>query len=108
MQFQNFRGADVTEALSQVRTVLGPDAVIRATRRVPGGSPLDRGYVEIEAARGEAPVRPLKLESAEAPRVRPARLGEPRVTRESLVPARPRHRVRPRRRRSARAPLSAT
>lgn len=85
MQFQNFRGADVTEALSQVRTVLGPDAVIRATRRVPGGSPLDRGYVEIEAARGEAPVRPLKLESADAPRVRPARLGEPKQRTEARV-----------------------
>jgi flagellar biosynthesis protein FlhF len=78
VQFQNFRGADVTEALSQVRTVLGPDAVIRATRRVPGGSPLDRGYVEIEAARGEAPAHAARSESAE-PRVRPARLGETRA-----------------------------
>jgi len=84
VQFQNFRGADVTEALSQVRTVFGPDAVIRATRRVPGGSPLDRGYVEIEAARGETRAHAPRVESAE-PRVRPARLGEPRVTRESLV-----------------------
>jgi flagellar biosynthesis protein FlhF len=75
VQFQNFRGADVTEALSQVRAVLGPDAVIRTTRRVPGGSPLDRGYVEIEAARGEAPVRSWRPGPA-APRVRPARLGE--------------------------------
>ena len=85
MQFQNFRGADVTEALSQVRTVLGPDAVIRTTRRVPGGGPLDRGYVEIEAARGETRARSIRPESAE-PRVRPARLGEPRFARESIAP----------------------
>jgi flagellar biosynthesis protein FlhF len=94
VQFQNFRGADVTEALSQVRTVLGPDAVIRATRRVPGGGPLDRGYVEIEAARGEAPVRAFRPESAE-PRVRPARLGEtkpksePRPARPASAPSTP-------------------
>ncbi len=84
MQFQNFRGADVTEALSQVRTVLGPDAVIRTTRRVPGGGPLDRGYVEIEAARGDAPARSARPESL-APRVRPARLGEPTFRSESRV-----------------------
>lgn len=58
MQFQNFRGSDVTEALSQVRSVLGPDAVIRATRRVKGGGPLDHGYVEIEAAAGAPASRP--------------------------------------------------
>jgi flagellar biosynthesis protein FlhF len=58
VQFQNFRGSDVTEALSQVRSVLGPDAVIRATRRVKGGGPLDHGYVEIEAAAGAPASRP--------------------------------------------------
>jgi flagellar biosynthesis protein FlhF len=68
VQFQNFRGSDVTEALSQVRNVLGPDAVIRATRRVRGGGPLDRGYVEIEAAAGEPVARP----AAAAPQVRRA------------------------------------
>ena len=92
MQFQNFRGADVTEALSQVRAVLGPDAVIRTTRKVPGGSPLDRGYVEIEAAKGEAPVRSWRPEPAEA-RVRPARLGQ----------AEPRSEARPARTAVARA-----
>ena len=70
MQFQNFRGSDVTEALTQVRNVLGPDAVIRATRRVKGGGPLDRGYVEIEAAAGEPVSRPASV--APAPRVRRA------------------------------------
>ncbi len=74
MQFQNFRGSDVTEALSQVRNVLGPDAVIRATRRVKGGSPLDRGYVEIEAAAGEPVARPVAVEPA--PRVRRATFAE--------------------------------
>ena len=70
MQFQNCRGSDVTEALSQVRNVLGPDAVIRATRRVRGGSPLDRGYVEIEAAAGEPVARTPSV--APAARVRRA------------------------------------
>jgi flagellar biosynthesis protein FlhF len=72
VQFQNFRGSDVTEALSQVRSVLGPDAVIRATRRVKGGSPLDRGYVEIEAAAGEPVSRPAPSEPSGGPRVRRA------------------------------------
>lgn len=72
MQFQNFRGSDVTEALSQVRNVLGPDAVIRATRRVKGGGPLDHGYVEIEAAAGEPARRPATIESSSNERVRRA------------------------------------
>jgi flagellar biosynthesis protein FlhF len=67
VQFQNFRGSDVTEALSQVRSVLGPDAVIRATRRVKGGGPFDRGYVEIEAAPGSPNARPASLAPASAP-----------------------------------------
>jgi flagellar biosynthesis protein FlhF len=71
VQFQNFRGSDVTEALSQVRSVLGPDAVIRATRRVKGGGPLDRGYVEIEAAPGVPASRPTPS-PAGAPPVRRA------------------------------------
>jgi flagellar biosynthesis protein FlhF len=58
VQFQSFRGSDVSEALSQVRAVLGPDAVIRTTREVRTGSgPFDRGYVEIEAAAGEPRAR---------------------------------------------------
>jgi flagellar biosynthesis protein FlhF len=63
VQFQSFRGSDVSEALSQVRAVLGPDAVIRTTREVRGGNgPFDRGYVEIEAAAGEP--RPQKARPA--------------------------------------------
>jgi flagellar biosynthesis protein FlhF len=54
VQFQSFRGSDVSEALSQVRAALGPDAVIRTTREVcTGNGPFDRKYVEIEAAAGE-------------------------------------------------------
>jgi flagellar biosynthesis protein FlhF len=70
VQFQNFRGSDVTEALSQVRSVLGPDAVIRNTRRVKGGGPFDRGYVEIEAAAGQPAAR--SASQAPAPNVRRA------------------------------------
>lgn len=72
MQFQNFRGSDVTEALSRVRSVLGPDAIIRTTRRVRGGGPLDHGYVEIEAAAGGPGARPATPHGLEAPRVRRA------------------------------------
>jgi flagellar biosynthesis protein FlhF len=72
VQFQNFRGSDVTEALSQVRDVLGPDAVIRATRRVKGGGPFDRGYVEIEAAAGDPVPRAVPLDLPSAQRVRRA------------------------------------
>ncbi len=89
MQFQNFRGSDVTEALSQVRNVLGPDAVIRATRRVKGGGPLDHGYVEIEAAAGEPSRKPVTIESASNHGVRRAtfaRVQEQNARRQTPIP----------------------
>jgi flagellar biosynthesis protein FlhF len=52
MDYQTFRGADVQEALLQVRQALGTDALIESTRHVqsgPGGA-LGRTFVEIIAA----------------------------------------------------------
>lgn len=60
MNYQTFRGADVREALSNVRQALGTDALIESTRHVQSGtsSPLGRAFVEIVAApsaAGDAP-----------------------------------------------------
>jgi flagellar biosynthesis protein FlhF len=52
MEYQTFRGADVQEALMNVRQALGADALIESTRHVqngPGG-PSGRPFVEIIAA----------------------------------------------------------
>jgi flagellar biosynthesis GTPase FlhF len=86
VQFQNFRGSDVTEALSQVRNVLGPDAVIRATRRVKGGGPLDHGYVEIEAAAGEPSRKAVTIESASNQSVRRATFARVPERRQTPMP----------------------
>ena len=86
MQFQNFRGSDVTEALSQVRNVLGPDAVIRATRRVKGGGPLDHGYVEIEAAAGEPSRKHTTIDSASNQSVRRATFARVPERRQTPIP----------------------
>ena len=37
MTYQNFRGADLQEALSAVKATLGPNALIEGTRRVTNG-----------------------------------------------------------------------
>jgi flagellar biosynthesis protein FlhF len=52
MDYQTFRGADVQEALLQVRQALGTDALIESTRHVQGGpgGALGRTFVEIIAA----------------------------------------------------------
>jgi flagellar biosynthesis protein FlhF len=52
MNYQTFRGADVQEALSNVRQALGTDALIESTRHVQNGAggPLGRTFVEIIAA----------------------------------------------------------
>jgi flagellar biosynthesis protein FlhF len=52
VQYQTFRGADVKEALTAVRTNLGPDALIGTTTCVKQGGPgkLGTNYVEIAAA----------------------------------------------------------
>jgi len=67
VHYQNFRGADVNEALSRVRAVLGPDAVIGSTRHVRSTGTFAPGHVVIEAARGparaSAPQNPPRLTS---------------------------------------------
>jgi flagellar biosynthesis protein FlhF len=53
VQYQTFRGADVQEALTAVKTALGPDAVIESTRHVSNGrrGGFSQSFVEITAAR---------------------------------------------------------
>src|SRR5690606_29242318 len=52
MNYQTFRGADVQEALFNVRQALGTDALIESTRHVQNGmgGPFGRTFVEIIAA----------------------------------------------------------
>lgn len=52
MQYQSFRGADLKEALGQVKATLGPNALIEATRQITNGHAggLGRSYVEVTAA----------------------------------------------------------
>jgi len=52
MSYQNFRGADLQEALSAVKATLGPNALIEGTRRVSNGRAgvLGQQYVEVTAA----------------------------------------------------------
>jgi flagellar biosynthesis protein FlhF len=52
VQYQNFRGADLREALSAVKATLGPNALIEGTRRVSNGREggLGHSFVEITAA----------------------------------------------------------
>ena len=52
MQYQSFRGADLREALGQVKATLGPNALIEATRQISNGHAggLGRSYVEVTAA----------------------------------------------------------
>jgi flagellar biosynthesis protein FlhF len=52
VQYQSFRGADLKEALGQVKATLGPNALIETTRQVSNGHAggLERSYVEVTAA----------------------------------------------------------
>jgi flagellar biosynthesis protein FlhF len=52
VQYQSFRGADLREALGQVKATLGPNALIEATRQISNGHAggLGRSYVEVTAA----------------------------------------------------------
>lgn len=52
MSYQNFRGADLQEALSAVKATLGPNALIEGTRRVTNGRAggLAQQFVEVTAA----------------------------------------------------------
>jgi flagellar biosynthesis protein FlhF len=57
MHFQTFRGADVQEALYNVREALGADALIESTRHVQSGHGETPGriFVEITAAPSQSP-----------------------------------------------------
>jgi flagellar biosynthesis protein FlhF len=52
VQYQSFRGADLREALGQVKATLGPNALIETTRQISNGHAggLGRSYVEVTAA----------------------------------------------------------
>jgi len=52
VQYQNFRGADLKEALSAVKATLGPNALIEGTRQITNGrgGQLGHSYVEVTAA----------------------------------------------------------
>jgi flagellar biosynthesis protein FlhF len=88
MNYQTFRGADVQEALFNVRQALGTDALIESTRHVQHGSagPLGRTFVEIIAApSGDgATARPAISMTPGAPRSRPPTALEKSLGRSSL------------------------
>jgi flagellar biosynthesis protein FlhF len=71
MQYQTFRGADVQEALFNVREALGADAMIESTRHVPVGADAPgRQMVEIVAAPSLSPAsRPSAASTARAARL---------------------------------------
>jgi len=85
MQYQTFRGADVQEALLNVREALGADALIESTRHVRGGAAGHSGrpMVEIVAApsltpgalseRGAAGARAASVSAARSTRLAEAR-----------------------------------
>jgi flagellar biosynthesis protein FlhF len=52
VQYQNFRGSDLKEALSAVKATLGPNALIEGTRQISNGrgGGLGHSYVEVSAA----------------------------------------------------------
>jgi flagellar biosynthesis protein FlhF len=81
MEYQTFRGADVQEALVNVREALGTDALIESTRHVTNGQggALGRTFVEIVAAPSGAP----PPSAVESPR-RMLRAPEPQRPRASV------------------------
>lgn len=82
MQYQTFRGADVQEALFNVREALGADALIESTRHVQvGAAGVGRAMVEIVAAPSLSP---------------PGQSGRPSAARTALTVARARHAERTR------------
>jgi flagellar biosynthesis protein FlhF len=94
MQYQTFRGSDVQEALSQVRQVLGADALIESTRHVTNGQggAFGRSFVEVVAAPGlpaaALPAREPAQSSQASRSLRPSRAGnaqpKPRPPAEAL------------------------
>jgi flagellar biosynthesis protein FlhF len=82
MQYQTFRGADVQEALFNVREALGADALIESTRHVQvGAAGAARAMVEIVAAPSLSP---------------PGQGARPSAARSALSVARARHAERTR------------
>ena len=69
---RTFRAPDATSALAAVKAALGPDAILIATRTVPGGV-FRRPEVEVTAAAGTAPETPARPGApiAAAPRAAP-------------------------------------
>jgi flagellar biosynthesis protein FlhF len=69
MSYQNFRGADLQEALSAVKATLGPNALIEGTRRVSNGRAggLGQQYVEVTAAPPQGLKWPFASREARAP-----------------------------------------
>jgi flagellar biosynthesis protein FlhF len=73
--YQSFRGADVKEALSAVKSALGSDALIGATRHVHNGGSgaFGHSYVEVDAAPAPARVSwPFAREARPGEGSRPA------------------------------------
>jgi flagellar biosynthesis protein FlhF len=68
MNFAQFRGRDVAEALAQVKAAFGSNALIGTTRVVTNGrgGALGRSFVEVTAAQGAEP--PRRAPSSRAPR----------------------------------------
>ena len=81
MQYQNFRGADLKEALSAVKATLGPNALIEGTRQITNGrgGGLGHSYVEVTAAPPAGlkwPFASKEAMAAEAPLRRRERAGQ--------------------------------
>ena len=82
MQYQNFRGADLKEALSAVKATLGPNALIEGTRQISNGrgGGLGHSYVEVTAAAPTGLKWPYANQEAAAAAEQPMRRREPRAT----------------------------
>ncbi|HTV21418.1 MAG TPA: flagellar biosynthesis protein FlhF, partial [Polyangiaceae bacterium] len=98
MNYQTFRGADVQEALFNVRQALGTDALIESTRHVQNGASgaLGRPFVEIiaapsaggDAARGAISLAPAVAKGRALPTERSlARGSAPRASKNPPPPS---------------------
>ena len=92
MQYQNFRGADLKEALSAVKATLGPNALIEGTRQISNGrgGGLGHSYVEVTAAPAAGlkwPYANKEAAAAEAPLRRREPRGQGAFGRNAAKPA---------------------
>jgi flagellar biosynthesis protein FlhF len=80
VQYQNFRGADLKEALSAVKATLGPNALIEGTRQITNGrgGGLGHTYVEVTAAAPVGLKWPYATQEAAAEPEPPMRRRDPR------------------------------